>query len=288
MTKFDDKAKESIRVRLEEIAAQKAEIQKTVREHPEFVEKFLERDRAKTITGLDALDPVLSELIAQVKKVRKHVPDITDRTRNAACYILFGKVVKTIRACNALARGGYYQELMELARSVAETQDLIQLFIIEGDGGPNLEKWFDGSIVDNGVARKAIGADFDKYKEKALTEIAIATGDYEKAKVENHRMLSKFNHSSYAALLDSYDRVNDDLDYKDLAGYHFAQTTGILQIKLMIEATFVALRYFYYAIADNEGFEGLTAIMDSLLDISSEERLAQAKAVAEKFSADNT
>ena len=284
MSIFDDEAKQNIKERLEEIEAQKLQIKQTLQEHPEFGAEFLKGAKEKTLAGFSELEPVLDKLIEQVKKIRQHVASITDRSCNAACYILFGKIVKSLRACNALARDGYYQEFMELARSITESLDLAQLFIIEGDSSPNLETWFDGIIVDNGTARQTIGADFDKHKETTFENIAISLGDYEKAKNENYRTLSKFNHSSFAALLDSYDRVNDDLDFADLAGYHFLQTVGVRQFRLMLEATFVVLRHFLMSIGDDEGFKSVTVCMNSFSDISSPERISQAKQTIEKFS----
>jgi hypothetical protein len=287
MTNLDEEIKAGIKGRLEEIESQKEKIQRILRENPEFAQEYLAKDKKATIDGFDALGPMLEALNSEIKGVKNHVKSFTGQDVGTACYMLFGKILKNLRACDVLARGGYYQEFMELARSISESLDLTQLFLIEGNGGRNLPKWFEGEIIDNGTARKIIGEDFDKRKEVAMKDIKIDLGDYEKAKVKNHRLLSKFNHSSYAALLDSYDRVNEDLDFDGLAGYHFLKEIGVPQFKLMIEHSFVVLKQFFFSIGDDASFKSAEKRLDSFSDIASPERIAQAKQVIEEFSKKN-
>lgn len=181
---------------------------------PDEVGKFKQNDRKAVIDGLDMLDKKFQILVPFVREIKKHLKEgISERTKFSACFLLYHKVVQGWNAIKLLAEAGYYQESMELFRSIKENCDLANLFIFEIDG-ENLKKWFDGEIIQNRVARENF--------EKVLNNSKILPKEIKVSAVQAsvYSGFSNYTHAGYATMLESIDVFRKDFDIEKVASYH--------------------------------------------------------------------
>ncbi len=144
--------------------------------------------------------------------IKPFVPDITEKSRTAAAYLLINSAISKLSAIFELQKGGFHHEIIELDRSIDEALGLISLFLT-ADNDKKLMKWFDGSIITNGESREQEKKYFGKIEEMKSLPVKELSSYLYTAK-------SSFSHSSYTGLLESVDPYNHDYDYGRYSGFH--------------------------------------------------------------------
>lgn len=194
-----------------------------------FPENEKQKDRDFIISSLHVIENVLPKVKDLVKGIRTHIEYIWDQSPILAAYLLMGKALSNLESIISLAKGGHVLEVVELIRSGQESLDLAFLFM-EGGQEQRLNKWFNGEIIENAKARKALQTAINKmgfrYPVKSL-------------KSEVYKTLSLYTHSSYGALFDAIDIYHEDFDFDKYAGFHYTReylpTVEDLLVKILLE-----------------------------------------------------
>jgi len=268
---LDEEIRALIQERLEKI--RNPEASDFVRLHPDYPETQKERDRQDIIQSLQQLESIHQKILPHIRDLRRLIKDITERTMICAIYLLFGKVMQTWEAVFLLAKEGRNQEVMELARSINENLDLINLFILD-DTNNYLDKWFDGEIIEHAKAREAIHKFLNLQNPVSKEELPV----YE-ISTYIYRVLSKYTHGSYAALLDSVDVFNKDFDFHRFAGYHYTRRNFHILKDAMVK-TLIQLKALYLFLRDNDNYLKVDNILKEVMPTVAEEEMRN---ILEKF-----
>ncbi|MGO9264790.1 MAG: hypothetical protein ACLQBA_07885 [Candidatus Binataceae bacterium] len=183
--------------------------------------------------------------------MKSFVPEITDRTVEAACYLLLSQAVQNVHAILLLAPEGFHHQNVELLRGIREAIDLTVLFMCEGQSGTHLKKWFGGEIISNDVARRAL----DRFINDARTVSPVA-----ETKAGLYAGFSHFCHMSYIGLLESINPFSRDFDISRGAGLHFSSATRLSGATAQLRSMVVALKQFYASHGDRNSFRELDII----------------------------
>lgn len=268
---LDEEIRALIQERLEKIRNPKAS--DFVRLHPDYSEIQKERDRQDIIQSLQQLESIHQRILPHICDLRKLIKDITEKTMICAIYLLFGKVMQTLEAIFLLAKEGRNQEVMDLARSVNENCHLITLFVFDSSDG-YLNRWFDGEIIEHAKAREAIDKFLNPKNPVSKEELPV----YE-VSTYIYRVLSKYTHGSYAALLDSVDVFNKNFDFHRFAGYHYIKR-NLHIIRNAIVETLLGLKTLYLAIKDDHNYLEINNILKEIMPTVTEEEMRN---ILEKF-----
>lgn len=215
-----------------------------------------EGNRRANVSEVERLEILFAKIVPYVRSIRPRIADMIDQTNLVACYFLFGKIAQSVRGIFLLAKEGFHYEVMELVRSNREALDLVALLLRERPDSPLLQKWFDGEIVENEKARKAMAALMDEFGKASGTELPVS-----EMKSGIYSGLSKYTHVSYAALLDSYDVYNDDFDFERNAGHHYVRNSSLPYLEGELHALVIGLKQFCQMAGDVESYGGLDAIL---------------------------
>ena len=244
---LDDIAR-SLSKRVQTYTSQRVSVQKRLSTDLTIPAREAQANRAVIVAEVAHLSELFeTRVFPLVKQSRKHVPDILARDERAACYWLIGKVANNWRAVFLLAKEGMHYEVMECMRSIHESIWLSSYFII---GNPSeLAKWFNGEIVNPGKTRKHI--------HTWMNEEAKNLGQSQSMPIEEvlsgmYAVLSRYSHSSYAAMLDCYEAWHDDFDFDRMAAFHYLVTTGLPYMHSSLRSTVNGLIHFFQYCDDHE------------------------------------
>jgi len=190
-----------------------------------------------------------------VSKMRSLVPEITDRTLEAACYLLFSQALQNFHAILLLAPEGFHHQIVELLRGIREAIDLTALFMCEGLSSAHLKKWFKGEIISNDAARRALDRFINEGRNDLVPVAETKSGIY--------GGFSQFNHMSYIGLLESINPFSRDFDASRDAGLHFSAAAGLSGSASQLRSMVVALKQFYALRGDGNSFRELDQIFRS-------------------------
>lgn len=189
-----------------------------VQVHPEFTDIEKSRNVQKINLLCDEIEADLPNIERLIKKIKNHISSITEQTKVAAVYLLFGRAYSNLQTALLVCRNGKNMEAMELSRSGKEALDLLMLFL-EDKNKPLLEKWFKGKIIGNVDAREFQHEHLNK-------ELAETFGNEEQPIKEmlssGYKIMSTYTHSGYAGLLDTVDVYRLDFDFHKQSGYHYS------------------------------------------------------------------
>jgi hypothetical protein len=228
----EDKEKEFIASRINDIERKKGHA--FAKLFPHLVERQKARELLSLQKDCDTLEKHLPEIEGLIKSIFPYIGSITEQTKIAASYLLLGKAFCFLTTSLKLAKDGNNLEMMELSRSAKEALGLVILFL-EDENKELLNKWFNGKIISNSVARE--------FQHKMLNErlSKISTDDMPVNEMlkEDYRVMSHYTHSSYAGLLDAVDIFSLNFDFDKNAGYHYSKNNfHILQdlfLKLLMQ-----------------------------------------------------
>lgn len=261
--------REQVQTRLQKLIADENAILKVLADNPDLPIFEREANKREATRLGQQFESTFDKILPLIKRLRGRIPRITDQTNLTAVYLLLGKVSNTWRAVFSLVKEGCHQEVIELLRSINENLDLVSLFLIEGDNGPSLRKWFDGAIIKNAKARDAI----DRFFDEKRGELGLKSIPFKKAKDAVYGGLSKYSHGSYAALLDSVNVYDRDFDFDKVAGFHYTLHSSIPFIQTMLTTTIVELKHIYTELNEPEMFGALDALYKEINPQLSEKRL---------------
>jgi hypothetical protein len=213
--------------------------------HPDKVRAFKEKDRQILIAGLGELDTKFKLLVPYIKFTKRHLKKgITERTKFSACFLIYHKIIQSWEALLVLAKKGYYQESMEMLRSIGENIDLVNLFIFQKES-KNLEGWFSGEIIQNSIARENF--------QEALNASQVLPTEVEVKKLMAHiyKGFSNYTHGGYVAMLESIDVFRKDFDFEKTAGYHRLSET-LPNFRHLINALTLSLTSYYLLVVEDQ------------------------------------
>jgi hypothetical protein len=215
---------------------------------------------------------VHERIVPYIKKLKGSIPDITEQTEICATYLIYGKVSQTFDAIFLLSIGGFNFEMMELSRSINENLDLIKLFHIEKDH-KNLISWFEGKIIDNKISREA---QHEYLLEGNDNVESLASGEINPYELitKIYRVISKYTHCSYGALLDSVDVFSHDFDWNKYGGFHYT-LDNMHQIESTMTATIITLKMTYQKLGFHKEFAELTQILNDFAGAMNANTLAE-------------
>jgi hypothetical protein len=211
---------------------------------------------------LSILEKLFEEVAHFIKNIKKFVPDVLTQDTNTACYFLLSIVYQNWEAAILLGRNGFYYEFMQQFRGIAEAEDLVYLFIAEGNDGENLRKWFKGSIIQNSISRQAKKTFIDSVindPETAESLIKMMSNVYSG--------LSAYTHNSYAALIDHYDVYNKDCDFNRYAGAFHLSDTGMEYAYQALNRTVITLKHLYGHNDDMDAYRKLDGLLYKIPEI---------------------
>jgi hypothetical protein len=243
----------NLKVKLEKLRS------RTARDYFLLNISYPSQERAKNEADINKyiqdLEDILFEIEKLLKTYRKHIPNIWDQTRDAACYLLIGKVFNNLKTIARISKDGSSHELVELCRSAIESLDLVFLFL-EDKTEKYLKIWFKGELVTNDEARLAA--------EKIINNANIYNDNIElplkDIKSDVYSMYSLYTHSGYAALLDSVDVFYEDFDYKKYSGYHYTNRNLHL-VNNVLENTLLGLKNAFIRSNDILGAKNVDIIL---------------------------
>jgi hypothetical protein len=247
---------ESLRKRVQQYRSQRDRLDTFLGRNPLAPTKEREADRGKVTGEIERLEGIFLEVLPHIRKIRSHIATLMEHTNLVACYFLLGKTAQSIRAIFLLGREGFHQEVMEIVRSSREALDLVGLFLREGPDSQLLKKWFEGEIVENEKARKAM--------TKRIKEVAKGSGitlPLDEMKAGVYGGLSKYAHVAYAALLDSYDVYSDDFDFERTAGFHYVKASSLPYVEVELQGLIITLKDFYQTMGDAGTYRELDSIL---------------------------
>jgi len=267
----DEEIKTLIRERIEKIKNPKASAFFLL--HPDYPETQKEKDRQSIIELLQRIELIHQQIQPYIRTIKNHIKNITERTRICAIYLLFGKVIQTWDTIFLIAKEGRNQEVMELVRSINENLNLISLFILDNTNN-YLNRWFDGEIIENSEAREVIDNFINSENPIFQEELPV----YE-INTYIYRILSKYTHGSYAALLDSVDVFNKDFDFYRFAGFHYTRRNFHVLKDAMV-GTLIQLKALYLFLKDNDNYIRIDNILTEIMPKASKEEM---KNIFKKF-----
>ena len=159
--------------------------------HPEFPDIEKARNFQKINLLCDEIEKVLPDIERLIRKIKSHMSSVTEQTKVAAVYLLFGRAYSNLQTALLACRSGKNVEAMELSRSGKEALDLIFLFL-DDNNKPLLDKWFKGKIIENSKAREF-------QHEYINKELAETFGNEEQPIKEmlssGYKIMSNYTHS---------------------------------------------------------------------------------------------
>lgn len=236
-----------------------------------YPEQQKKQDLQKIQTGLSKLVSIHSQVKDRVKKLKNLIPDVTEQTTLCAVYLIYGKVLQTWEAIFLLASKGYSFNIMELIRSMGENLDLIKAFHLDKEQ-QYLKKWFQGEIIEHKVSRGIEEKFIKEGRIKSIEESGLSPYDMAK---DIYRVMSKYTHCSYAALLDCVDVFNENFDWNGYAGTHYT-LHNMHALNSVMTANLITLKMTYSELKDFVSYEEVDKILidfagpmdeDSLKDI---------------------
>ena len=212
------------------------------RSNPEKVRVITEREKASFYKNLDEYDKRFHSLIPYIQNTRIYMGSITEKTRIAACFLLFHKAIQTWEAIVLLSKQGFYTEAMELTRSTSENMDLANMFIFGDADGVHMAKWFSGKVIGNKEARASF--------EDAFNAGGFFTEDVPIAKVmaSMYHVMSQYTHGGYAILLEMINMYTKDFDYDKSVGFHRLDEEDHV-LKNLVNKIHYSLIFFYIKLA---------------------------------------
>jgi hypothetical protein len=211
--------------------------------NPNAPEVAKQRELLKINAFLGEVEEILPPIKELIQTLRNKIETITEQSYICAVYLLLGKAFSNLESTLLLGREGKSFEAMEICRSGKEALDLVYLFL-ECENAKHLEKWFEGKIVENKIAR-------DFQHEHLNRELKENFPDHELPvdvfKAGIYKVLSAYTHSSYAGILDCIDVFNHDFDFDKRAGYHYILENSHVvedlarQLVQMLRFTFIKL-----------------------------------------------
>lgn len=248
-------AEQSTRERVEKYKLQSIAARAYLEKNPQAVQSQLDKDKTGVLMEIEKLKNIFNQIKPYIFKIREYVPNMLDQNKVTASYFLFGKIFHNFEAIFTLARDGFHYEAIEIIRSIKESADLIEFFMLNDDSNPELKKWFNGEIITNEKARNAINNFMREEAVKTglpMLPTGVSAGIYS--------VFSKYTHSSYAALLDSFDVFGQDFDYKKLAGFHYTSATSLPCANDEMRSLIITLKIFYSSVENKDVYKELDLI----------------------------
>ncbi len=240
---------------VDQFVAQEEQITELLKADPDYPLRERERDRREAVGQIQELRKLLDVCTRYVTKLKSLISKITDHTVQAACYLLFCQALQNFEALLSLAADGFHYQVSVLLRTIREALDLVVLFLCEGQESPNLKKWFDGEIIPNKIARKAVHEFINEGRNEIL--------EVEGTKTTIYGIFSNFNHMSYVALLQSIDVFARDFDFRRCAGFYNTRAETLPQAKVELQGMVVMLRHFYRSLGDSDTCRELNEILNA-------------------------
>lgn len=243
---------ERISKRVDKLKSGKA--QRAFKTDPKIVDVFREKDIAYISERTNQLKLLTPEVYKLIIGIRSNFDHIWDQNKFAASYLLIGKAFSNFETVINLVKNGKCLEMVEVARSGQESLDLVFLFFDKPD--TYLEKWFNGEIIDNSIARKAFHDSVNEVNSEPLPVYEL--------KNEVYKIYSLYTHSSYGAILDYIDVFREDLDFNGVSGLHYSRKYFEPIVANLLINILLALKNVYGTIGDKNSYKKV----DKLLELS--------------------
>jgi hypothetical protein len=250
---------QTLQDRLRKYGEEQATVAASLERDPEIPTREKQANSEVVTAQVQILTELWREVMPYIRRIKTLAGDLLNPTRFSACYFLFGKVSNGMEAALILAHEGFHYEVMEIIRSNREAFDLIVLFLREPPDSLLLKKWFEGEIINNAKARAAVEAFFVAVAREH--NIPLLPGGMQS---DIYKVLSRYTHVSFDALLDSYDVHRKDFDFDRVAGYHHVLTSSLPFLGEQISSAFLALKTFYLSIEDADSGHGIDAVLQRL------------------------
>lgn len=242
--------------------------------HPDYPKNQKEIDRIDIICLLRPLELIHQSIMPHIHRLKSLIKSITEKTPICAVYLLLGKIMQAWETIFLIAKKGKNQEVMELSRSINENLDLISLLIFSHDVNDYLDRWFNGEIIENRKAREEIDKFINCQNLVSQESIPIYEMD-----THIYRILSKYTHGSYAALLDSVDVFNKDFDFNGFAGFNYTKRNFHVLESAMVK-TLLELKTLYLFLKDDDSYK---KINDMLIKVMPNTNKEEIESVIKKF-----
>jgi len=251
------KLKDEVDKRIKE----KIDLLKTRAGHKKLISDLLfpskEKDKARQIAEcyVDVLDKKIKELEPLIRSLRSHIDYIGDPDKFVAAYLLIGKSYTSLKAIAILVRHGYSFQIVEIVRSSIESLHLAALFLEEGQE-KLLERWFNGKIIGNQIAREVL----DQAVNKMNKALGVESLPMQDALSDVYSIYSSYTHSGYAALFDFIDVFKEDFDFEQYTQFHYNRKNLHLIDNLYVNIL-LGLKDFFIRAKDAENLTKVEALL---------------------------
>jgi len=241
---------ERIRERIDKLKSGRA--QTAFKKNPQIADVYKEKDIEDISLRVNQLEPLIPEVYKLIRGIRSNFTHIWDQDKFVASYLLLGKAFSNLKTTIDLAKKGKCLEMVEVARSGQESLDLVFLFFDEP--GKYLEKWFNGEIIDNKIARESF--------HEAVNQNTSEPLPVDELKNEVYRIYSLYTHSSYGAVFDYVDVFRENFDFEDVSGFHYSRAYFEPIVTNLLINILLALKNVYGNLGDQENFKKINGLLD--------------------------
>lgn len=253
---FKADIKKSVQERINQYIEQESAIIDYLKQNPSAPQQQREADKKYIVAEVAKLESVFNAITPYILKIRERISNILDQNKLTASYFLCGKIFQSWRALFLLAREGFHYEVVEILRSIKESEDLMFFFLYSDASNLDLKKWFAGKIISNEKARAAM----HDFANKASNKVGMAL-PVDKLKSNLYSILSGYIHVSYGALLDSFNVFSRDFDFDNTAGFHYMRESSLPYAHTEMHSLIIVLKYFYQSADDNDSYGKLDSLL---------------------------
>lgn len=222
---------------------------------PNLPDKIKKEDQDIIERAIITLEDLYSLLFPFVKNIKRDcIKDVAEKTLTCGIYLLLCHVFETWKVVFLLARSGMNTQMMNLIRHIKETLDLVEFFIIKGEGSQDFKKWFDGEVVSPKKSRKAIEA-FLESDPTLKNEI-----DFYNMQSYIYALMSIYTHSGYCAMLESVDVFNKDFDFKKYSSFHFVKG-AIKNTNEIMNSTMITMKSVFLYLKNMRNYQQIDTIL---------------------------
>ncbi len=244
-------------VRGHEKAIENQESADFFRRYPERVKSLNDEKRLSSLQKFSLLDERFQLLVPFIKNTKNHLGSITEKTKLSASFLLFHKTIQAWEAMQVLAKQGFYNQVMELARSTSESMDLANMFILDDTDGIEMTHWFNGETIGNRLARES----FEKvFNDSQVLPDAVPI---KKTLAAIYDTMSKYTHSSYGAMLEMIDVFTKDFDFGKSASFHRLDEQSDVLNSLINKIQFALFFYYLKLVNDHDSADKIRQIISS-------------------------
>ena len=230
-----------------------------------YPEESKNKDRSEVVSKIRSLTHTTNRAETCLKDFKSlYVDKPWNQDKNTAAYLLIGRSLSSLKSIYILAQEGKYIETIELSRSAQESLDLAFTLTEEGNES-QLHNWFLGKTISHKHSRKSL--------DRAVNTIRPRDDQvpYADLKAYVYGIYSKYTHTSYIVLLETIDIFHEDIDFNNVAGFHYLNKFFSAVVKQLLFSILLQLKGQFSRNKNNSAVETINTLISKLPDMTATE-----------------